>query len=152
MHYLRFDHRRIVCGLLIGAAALVGFPVPSPHAGSASDSASVKAPAPPNAPEPPTRKRIVIGGSGVRIEDEGTSVSADSTDKVDFNFDFKYDGEEHGEDIVKVGESVYVAAGDVVPGDVVVFGGNAIIEGTVAGSVVVIGRRDSRASRVRDQG
>jgi phage shock protein PspC (stress-responsive transcriptional regulator) len=151
MHSLLFDSRRIVCAILIGAAALVGFPVPSPHAGSASDSASVKAPTPPSVPEPPTRKRIVIGGSGVRIEDEGASVGVDTTGNVDFDFDFKYDGQEHGDDIVKVGESVYVAAGDVVPGDVVVFGGNAIIEGTVAGSVVVLGGeiRARRGSEIK---
>lgn len=107
-------------------------------------------PEPPDVPEPPTRKRIVIGGSGVRIEDEGVAAD-DTTGDEDFNFDFEYEGEEYGDDIVKVGESVFVAAGDVVAGDVVVFGGNAIIEGTVSGSVVVLGGeiRARRGSEIK---
>jgi hypothetical protein len=140
---------RFACAVLIGASALVGLPDSQAEADSPPDSASIDAPAPPGIPTPPTRKRIVIGGSGVRIEDEGVSVEADTT--VDFNFDFKYDEEEYGDDIVKVGESVFVAAGDVVAGDVVVFGGNAIIEGTVAGSVVVLGGeiRARRGSEIK---
>jgi len=152
MRSLLFSHRRIILGLLTGALALAGLPIPSARAGSTvSDSASVQAPNAPQAPEPPSRKRIVIGGSGVRIEDEGAPAVADSAGDVDFDFDFKYDGEEYGDDIVKVGESVYVAAGDVVAGDVVVFGGNAIIEGTVAGSVVVLGGeiRARRGSEIK---
>ncbi|HXV12915.1 MAG TPA: hypothetical protein VEC56_01785 [Candidatus Krumholzibacteria bacterium] len=140
-----FNSIRFACAVLIGASALAGVPSSRAKAGS-PDSASIDAPAP---PPPPTRKRIVIGGSGVRIEDEGISIEADTT--VDFNFDFKYDEEEYGDDIVKVGESVFVAAGDVVAGDVVVFGGNAIIEGTVAGSVVVLGGeiRARRGSEIK---
>lgn len=150
MHCLPSKYRRVSYGLLVAALALAGFPATSLRAGSASDSASVVPPAP-EAPEPPTRKRIVIGGSGVRIEDEGITVDFDTTDSVDYNFDFKYDDEKHGDDIVRVGESVFVAAGDVVAGDVVVFGGNAIIEGTVAGSVVVLGGeiRARRGSEIK---
>jgi hypothetical protein len=44
-----------------------------------------------------------------------------------------------GDAIVKVAESVFIPADETVAGDVVVFGGNAIIEGKVAGSVVVMG-------------
>ncbi|MCI0452390.1 MAG: hypothetical protein L0Z51_08360 [Candidatus Latescibacteria bacterium] len=139
---------RLACAVLVGASVLAGLPSSQARAGS-PDSASIDAPAPPAPPEPPSRKRIVIGGSGVRIEDEGVAVEADTT--VDFNFDFKHDEEEYGDDIVKVGESVFVAAGDVVAGDVVVFGGNAIIEGTVAGSVVVLGGeiRARRGSEIK---
>lgn len=148
MHFSRSSHRLLRLGLLVGATAFLAWPDSALQAGSPPDSASVVAP--PAVPEPPTRKRIVIGGSGVRIEDEGDAVD-DSAGDVDFNFDFKHDGEEYGDDIVKVGESVFVAAGDVVAGDVVVFGGNAIIEGTVAGSVVVLGGeiRARRGSEVK---
>ncbi len=138
MHSSRFSDRFLRGGLLVALVVLTGVPNKFAIANSVTDSTSLGAPAPPAPPEPPTRKRIVIGGSGVRIEDDDISVDIDTSD-VDFNFDFKYDDEDYGDDIVKVGESVFVAAGDVVPGDVVVFGGNAIIEGTVAGSVVVLG-------------
>jgi hypothetical protein len=82
------------------------------------------------------KKRIVIGGSGVRIEGETTD-----EDSTSINYDFTIGDVHHGDDdsIVRVGESVYVAPGELVTGDVVVFGGNAVIEGTVAGSVVVLG-------------
>lgn len=151
MRSIPSSDRNLLVGLLLGALTLSGFAVSSPRAGSASDSTALDAPAPPAVPEPPTRKRIVIGGSGVRIEDEDMAVDADTSDHTDFDFDFKYDGEEYGDDIVKVGESVFVAAGDVVAGDVVVFGGNAIIEGTVAGSVVVLGGeiRARRGSEIK---
>jgi phage shock protein PspC (stress-responsive transcriptional regulator) len=126
--------RRFLYALM---AALLAVPVGTARAGSKPDSSAVEAPDTHSVPEPPTRKRIVIGGSGVRIEDED---AADATeDDVDFNIDFESDSEKYGDDIVKVGESVFVPAGDLVRGDVVVFGGNAIIEGTVAGSVVVMG-------------
>jgi hypothetical protein len=105
-----------------------------------TDTIIVEVPVPPTPPEAaappaPVKKRIVIGGSGVRIEGE-------VADSSDFDYDFTIgtvDEETEGENIVRVGESVYVAPGQIVPGDVVVFGGNAIIEGTVAGSVVVMG-------------
>ncbi len=152
MHSSVYKRNRIWLTALVAVVVLSGWPAPSARAGSHSDSASVTTPTPPDVPAPPapTRKRIVIGGSGVRIDDEGISVG-DTTGDVDFNFDFKYDGEEYGDDIVKVGESVYVPAGDVVAGDVVVFGGNAIIEGTVAGSVVVLGGeiRARRGSEIK---
>jgi phage shock protein PspC (stress-responsive transcriptional regulator) len=135
---------------VFAAAGLAGIDVPPTAAESPAPGDSVEAPTPPVPPEPPTRKRIVIGGSGVRIEDEGPADSDTDSDD-DFNFDFEYEGEEYGDDIVKVGESVFVAAGDVVAGDVVVFGGNAIIEGTVAGSVVVLGGeiRARRGSEIK---
>jgi hypothetical protein len=118
-------------------ALLLAAPGSAPRAGSEPDTATVDLPGVPTPPTPPTKKRIVIGGSGVRIEDEDAASATD--DDVDFNFDFENDNEKYGDDIVKVGESVFVPAGDLVRGDVVVFGGNAIIEGTVAGSVVVMG-------------
>ena len=114
------------------------------------DSGAVRVPEPPAVPEPPVRKKIVIGGSGVRIDNQGIPAESDS-DSDGVTFDFEYDGGDHGEDIVKVGESVFVASDEVVAGDIVVFGGNAIIEGTVAGSVVVLGGeiRARRGAEIR---
>ena len=131
MHFLASNGRRALHALLILTLCAVAWPALPARA--QVDTVVIDVPTP---PDPPTRKRIVIGGSGVRIEDE----EADSdTSGADFDFDFEYEGEERSDDIVKVGESVFVPAGDVVAGDVVVFGGNAIIEGTVVGSVVVLG-------------
>jgi len=122
-----------------------------------ADSTAVRIPEPPTPstpstpPEPPVRKKIVIGGSGVRIDDEGISVEDSDSEGVTFDFDFNDDREDYGEDIVKVGESVFVASDEVVAGDIVVFGGNAIIEGTVTGSVVVLGGeiRARRGAEIR---
>jgi len=102
----------------------------------APDTSAVDAPEPP-APPGAVRKKIIIGGSGVRIHEEGVEVTDDSG-RVHVKFDFDDDMVDDGDAIVKVGESVFVPADETVAGDVVVFGGNAIIEGKVAGSVVVI--------------
>jgi len=127
---------RAVFALLIALLAL-GAPERARAGRAHADSAALDVPVPP-APPGTARKRIVIGGSGVRIDEEGVDVEADSGG-VKVHIDFDDDADDSGEDIVKVAESVFVPAGKVVPGDVVVFGGNAIIEGTVAGSVVVMG-------------
>ncbi len=135
MRSLTSNYSRALHALLVFALGAVALPARPAHA--QVDTVTIDIPDP---PQPPTRKRIVIGGSGVRIEDEEADSDSDSdTSGADFDFDFKYEGEEHSDDIVKVGESVFIPAGDVVAGDVVVFGGNAIIEGTVVGSVVVLG-------------
>ena len=127
MRSLTSNYCRALNALLILAISAVVLPARPSHA--QVDTLTIDVPTPPT---PPTRKRIVIGGSGVRIEDEDADTDTDTdTSGVDFDFDFKYEGEDHSDDIVKVGESVMVKAGDVVAGDVVVFGGNAIIEGTV---------------------
>jgi hypothetical protein len=103
--------------------------------------ATIRIPPAPQPPDPPrtpaVKKRIVIGGSGVRIEGE---VENDDSSTFEYNFNFG-ESQDYGtdDDIVRVGESVYVAPGEMVAGDVVVFGGNAIIEGTVTGTVVVLG-------------
>jgi hypothetical protein len=121
----------------------------APAARAAGDTVDVPVPPAPPVPPVPVRKKIVIGGSGVRIDDESISVESDSGD---FTFDFDFDDDsDYSDDIVKVGESVFVASDDVVAGDIVVFGGNAIIEGTVAGSVVVLGGeiRARRGAEIR---
>lgn len=147
MRYSLSSRALTAAGLLLLAAAFFTLARVAPAGafpGGETDTITVEitpAPAPP-APgvpaPPPIKKRIVIGGSGVRIEGE---VNEDDSSSFDYDFTFGNVHEEHGGDdnIVRVGESVYVAPGEVVPGDVVVFGGNAIIEGTVAGSVVVLG-------------
>ncbi|HEX6790708.1 MAG TPA: hypothetical protein VF247_05295 [Candidatus Krumholzibacteria bacterium] len=121
--------------LALVAGLLVLVPDHAPRAGKAeTDTLGIPTP-----PSPPTvRKKIVIGGSGVRIQEEGAGERSDSN-RIHVDIDFDDDMENNGDAIVKVAESVFIAADEVVPGDVVVFGGNAIIEGKVAGSVVVMG-------------
>jgi hypothetical protein len=144
-----FDRASLIRLALIALALCVcadpGFArAHAPRAGTPApvDTIHIDVPLPPMPPMPPMpssgvgRKRIIIGGSGVRIVDEGAD--SDSSDGS-FHVDVNTRQERSGDNIVRVGESVYVAPGEVVPGDVVVFGGNAVIEGTVTGSVVVLG-------------
>ncbi|HET6349959.1 MAG TPA: hypothetical protein VFH88_12840 [Candidatus Krumholzibacteria bacterium] len=128
---------------LVCVVAFVSAADTAPRAGKATaDSSEIHAPAPPSAPAPPNtvRKKIVIGGSGVQIREEGGRAGADS-DMVHYNYKFSVGTDKSGEGdaIVKVAESVFIPADREVTGDVVVFGGNAIIEGKVDGSVVVMG-------------
>jgi hypothetical protein len=144
MQSFRFDRMSRCCAGAMTLAVLVAGFVTSVLANPAAaspeqkpDTIIIDVPVPPKAPAPPVtaKKRIVIGGSGVRIEGE-----TEDTDSATFKYDFNFGTVDHGDDdIVRVGESVYVAPGEVVSGDVVVFGGNAIIEGTVTGTVVVMG-------------
>ncbi len=144
MQFSRFDRMsRCGAGVITLAVVAAGFVMSVfAHPAAASpeqkpDTIIIDVPVPPKVPAPPVtaKKRIVIGGSGVRIEGEAGDV-----DSATFKYDFNFGTADHGDDdIVRVGESVYVAPGEVVSGDVVVFGGNAIIEGTVTGTVVVMG-------------
>jgi len=102
-----------------------------------SDTTVIDIPAPP-APPGTVRKKIIIGGSGVQIQEEGTAAGKDSG-MVHYRVNIGDNALDEGDAIVKVGESVFIPADQTVAGDVVVFGGNAIIEGKVAGSVVVMG-------------
>ncbi len=88
---------------------------------------------------------IRIDESGISIEgsDEGgeadTSGSHIIIDKGEWSgAGDKWRYKEKGEDIVRFGEDVAVSKEDLVRGDVVVFGGDASIEGKVVGDVVVI--------------
>jgi len=102
-----------------------------------ADTTVIEVPVPP-APPGTVRKKIIIGGSGVQIQEEGRDAGEDSG-MVHYRVNIGSDTVNEGDAIVKVGESVFVPATETVAGDVVVFGGNAIIEGKVAGSVVVMG-------------
>lgn len=136
MRYSAFSARILPALLVLGSLALL-MPGHAAHAQDA-ETDTIEVPVP---PEPPTvRKKIVIGASGVRIQEEGAAADEDSG-RIHINIDFDDDmvDIDEGDAIVKVGESVFIPADEVVPGDVVVFGGNAIIEGKVAGSVIVIG-------------
>ncbi len=86
------------------------------------------------------RVKISIDESGISIEGR-VSVSTDKDE--DDEWVEVYDGRqryrEKGLDIVKFGESVFVAKDELIRGDLVIFGGNAMIEGRVGGNVVVIG-------------
>jgi len=137
-----YNRIALVSAVVLFAAGFAVLPGANPVAAFTPqdvDTIIIEVPTPPPPPGVPGtgKKRIVIGGSGVRIEGE-----INEDDSSGFNYDFTFGEVHHSGDedgIVRVGESVYVAPGELVPGDVVVFGGNAIIEGTVAGSVVVLG-------------
>jgi hypothetical protein len=101
------------------------------------DTTVIDIPVPP-APPGTARKKIVIGGSGVQIQEEGARAKSDSG-LVHYRVNIGDNTLNEGDAIVKFAESVFIPANETVAGDVVVFGGNAIIEGTVAGSVVVMG-------------
>ena len=85
---------------------------------------------------------ISIDESGISIEGRA-SVSSQEDPEEDEGWVEVYDQRrkyrEKGLDIVKFGESVFVAKDELVRGDLVIFGGNAMIEGRVGGNVVVIG-------------
>jgi hypothetical protein len=102
-----------------------------------ADTTVIEIPAPPAPPRTP-RKKIIIGGSGVQIQEQGTAAENDSG-MVHYRVNIGDNTLNEGDAIVKVAESVFIPADETVAGDVVVFGGNAIIEGKVAGSVVVMG-------------
>jgi hypothetical protein len=78
------------------------------------------------------RVRISIDESGISVEGE------DAGGWVELRDD-RGPMREKGVDIVKFGKSVFVARDEMVRGDLVVFGGNAIIEGRVTGNVFVVG-------------
>ena len=90
-----------------------------------------------------SRIRISIDESGISIEGNATISTTDDEAGDEDEWVEVYDGrkkyKEKGLDIVKFGESVFVAKDEMVRGDLIVFGGNAMIEGRVSGNVVVIG-------------
>jgi len=86
------------------------------------------------------------GSSRVRIsiDERGISVEGDvhSTDDEDSEWvivDDQRAWKEKGTDIVRFGEGVFVGHDELVRGDLVVFGGDVIVEGRVTGNVVVLG-------------
>lgn len=92
--------------------------------------------------EPSGRVKISIDESGISIEGRANvdeTQVPDSEDTWVEVHDERGKLKQKGLDIVKFGESVFVAKDELVRGDLVVFGGNAIVEGKVIGNVVVIG-------------
>lgn len=87
------------------------------------------------------RVKISIDESGISVEGDVRSVARDTTGDNEWVVirDDRGPMKEKGVDIVKFGKSVFVASDEMVRGDLVVFGGNAIIEGRVTGNVFVIG-------------
>lgn len=84
-----------------------------------------------------SRLRISIDESGISVEgDAGASAGGGSEWVI---VDDQRDWKEKGTDIVRFGEGVFVAHDELVRGDLVVFGGDVIVEGRVTGNVVVIG-------------
>ncbi len=87
--------------------------------------------------KPSGRLRISIDKSGISIEGDIRS-DRDSGKWLELHDD-RGPYREKGEGIVKFGKSVFVAGDEIVRGDLVIFGGNAIIEGRVTGDVFVVG-------------
>lgn len=106
-------------------------PAPAPRAESVVDSADGSK----------GRVRISIDESGISVEGDVKTVTGEgaSGGKWIEIRDDRGPYREKGVDIVKFGKSVFVASDEMVRGDLVVFGGNAIIEGRVTGNVFVIG-------------
>jgi hypothetical protein len=91
---------------------------------------------------PAGRVKISIDESGISIEGRATVSEPQETDDGDEwveVYDERRKYKEKGLEIVRFGESVFVAKDELVRGDLVVFGGNAVVEGRVGGNVVVIG-------------
>jgi len=132
--------RRALLGLVAVILLAMALPDRASFARKApADTTEIDVPETPSTPAPPTvRKKIIIGGSGVQIQEEGAESKSDSG-RVHYSINFGDDSLKQGDAIVKFAESVYIPADKTVAGDVVVFGGNAIIEGKVQGSVVVMG-------------
>lgn len=135
-------HRYAFSRLLIGAAVtlvLVSLPFITAEAQTtksdttATDSTAAGGP-------PSGRVKISIDESGISIEGRAT-VSTDKDEDGEWVevYDDRQRYREKGLDIVKFGESVFVAKDELVRGDLVIFGGNAMLEGRVGGNVVVIG-------------
>jgi hypothetical protein len=91
--------------------------------------------------KPGGRVKISIDESGISIEGRATVSTQEETEEGEWVevYDERRKYREKGLDIVKFGESVFVAKDEFVRGDLVVFGGNAMLEGRVGGNVVVIG-------------
>jgi len=83
------------------------------------------------------RVRISIDESGISVE--GEVHSSDEGDSEWVIVDDQRSWKEKGTDIVRFGEGVFVGHDELVRGDLVVFGGDVIVEGRVTGNVVVLG-------------
>lgn len=119
-----------VCCLFAGGSANA-----QTEADTAADTAVVE-----EAPEDKSsgRVRISIDESGISVEGEAGVISDEDGDWVEIQ-DWRGEYKEKGLDIVKFGESVFVAKDELVRGDLVVFGGNVVVEGKVVGNVIAIG-------------
>jgi len=112
--------------------------------------AQTPAPPPPPKAEVPVDTAVAPGKSGkvhISIDQSGISIEGkthirtpdDSSGRWVEIRDDRGPYREKGVDIVKFGKSVFVAKDEIVRGDLVVFAGNAIIEGRVTGNVFVVG-------------
>ncbi|MCH7548780.1 MAG: hypothetical protein IH969_04450 [Candidatus Krumholzibacteriota bacterium] len=126
----------VVLSILMSAATLRA---QDSRSDTTTASEEVEEPKRPERPErPPGRLRISIDESGISVEgDIHGEIDGDNGEWVRITDDRDY--REKGRDIVRFGESVFVQADEMIRGDLVIFGGDAIIEGRVTGNVVVIG-------------
>jgi len=83
---------------------------------------------------------ISIDESGISVEGQANIDTEKADDEGEWVevYDWRGQYKEKGLDIVKFGESVFVARDELVRGDLVVFGGNAVVEGKVIGNIIVI--------------
>ena len=86
---------------------------------------------------PASRVRISISESGISVE--GDVHTTDDGDTEWVIVDDQRVWKEKGTDIIRFGEGVFVGHDELVRGDLVVFGGDVIVEGRITGNVVVIG-------------
>ena len=122
----------LIASILPGRASLAG---KQAH----PDTTVIEAPTPP-APPGTVRKKIIIGGSGVQIQEQGTTAEKDSG-MVHYRVNLGENTLNEGDAIVKVAESVFIPADETVAGDVVVMGGEirARRGAEIKGDVVAIG-------------
>ncbi len=132
MHHSRFEKAGLICAaLLLGA-----FFLHSSTSAQSEDSVAVD-----DKPSARHSLSIKIDEHGIRIEDTRES-STDSVGAGRRRVEAGTTGvrryRELGTDIVRFGEDIYVEYGDLVRGDIVVFGGDVTVKGKVIGNIVVM--------------
>jgi len=125
--------RGLLLQFLTTALVLATLPVVSPAQVSSDSTATDTT----SAAGKGSRLRISIDESGISVEGDGGK--SHSIDREWVVVDDQRDWKEKGTDIVRFGEGVFVEHDELVRGDLVVFGGDVIVEGRVTGNVVVIG-------------
>jgi len=83
--------------------------------------------------------RIEIDARGIRVERAAESGAEEFESDEDTLPPRGRPYRQKGTDIVRFGQDVHVRADEVVSGDLVVFGADALVEGKVTGDVVVLG-------------
>lgn len=134
MRHTRFDR----VGVLRAGFVLACLLFPTQTLAQSEDSVVVDE----DRPRPKRSVSIRIDEHGIRIEGaEGTPTSGDSLRPARRTRPRETGARRYrdlGTDIVRFGEDIYVEHGDLVRGDIVVFGGNVSVQGKVIGNIVVM--------------